>query len=345
MTPEKLDDILKRYEQDQCTAEEQAFVEGWYANLGKGAHDALPNDGQQAMRARLRHKLEAHIEPAEVTPGRARTGVLRWSLRMAAGLVLLAATYFILRGTGDVVQTERVAQVPAVKLLAFTNTMGAPAKVMLSDGSIVTLLPQSEIKYPAAFGALREVYLSGLAFFEVKRDEQHPFLVYTHDVTTRVLGTSFLVAADPDAGHTTVAVKTGRVAVFKPAPHGVTPQTGHEVILTPNQKAVYSKHNDALVAQAVEHPASMVLPPAQKVRYEAAPVTRVLEDLGKSYGVEIRYDAADLADYTLTTTLSAESFDNRIGIICKAIGATYEEHGGVISVIVPERPQTESPQP
>jgi hypothetical protein len=213
---------------------------------------------------------------------------------------------------------------------------------MLGDGSIVTLRPQSELKYPATFTTRREVYLSGQAFFDVKRDEHRPFLVYANEVTTKVLGTSFLVTAYPHEGHITVAVKTGRVAVFKPGQDRVTPQTGHEVILAPNQEAIYNKSNDALVSQAVEQPAALILPPAQKVRYEAAPVTQVLEDLIKTYGVDIRYNAADLADYTLTTTLSEQSLDNRIGIICKAIGATYEVKDGVISVNVPERPKTES---
>jgi transmembrane sensor len=205
---------------------------------------------------------------------------------------------------------------------------------------MVTLQPQGEIKYPAKFASLREVYLSGQAFFDVKRDEQHPFLVYAQEVTTKVLGTSFLVTAYPHAGHITVAVKTGRVAVFKPGQDRITPQTDHEVILVPNQEAIYNKENDALTAQAIEQPATLVLPPAQKVRYEAAPVTRVLEDLIRTYGVEIRYNAQDLADYTLTTTLSEESLNNRIGIICTAIGATYTVQGQVISVIVPERPKT-----
>jgi len=337
MTPEKLDDLLRRYELDQCTPDEKTFVEAWYNNFRQGPADEQGGPDHQAIR-RLRQRLEEHMEnPAPASP---RTELLKWSLRIAAGLALAAATFFIFRGTDRVEPTTPVALTPQVRLLTFANNGAAPAKIMLSDGSTVTLRPQSEIRYPAVFTSLREVYLSGEGFFDVKRDEQRPFLVYAHEVTTKVLGTSFLVTAYPQAERTTVAVKTGRVAVFRPEQDRMTPQTGREVILAPNQEAVYSKRNDALVSQPVEQPATLVLPPAQKVRYEAAPVTRVLEDLIRTYGVEIRYNAGDLADYTLTTTLSEESLDNRIGIICKAIGATYTAQDGVISVNVPERPKT-----
>jgi transmembrane sensor len=339
MTPEKLDDILKRYEQDQCTPEERAFVEAWYNNLRKGSPDELTGTSRQAIRARLREKLQGHVE--DVLPVRHRMGMLGLSLRIAAGLVLLAAAFFVLRETTEIEKrVENTAVIPAAKLLTFTNHGTAPAKVMLSDGSIVTLRPQSELKYPEVFTSLREVYLSGQAFFEVKRDEQRPFLVYANEVTTKVLGTSFLITAYPSARKTTVAVKTGRVVVFKPEQDRITPQTGREIILTPNQEAVYTKDFDELTSQAIAQPALLVTPPAQKVRYEAAPVIRVLEDLIRTYGVEIRYNAPDLTDYTLTTTLSDESLDNRIGIICKAIGATYTVQDKVISVNVPERPKT-----
>jgi ferric-dicitrate binding protein FerR (iron transport regulator) len=338
MTPEKLDEILKRYEQDACTPEERAFVEAWYNNLHNGAPGELANAGRGDIRSRIRGKLEAHIED----PGNGRRlGLLGISFRIAAGLALLAVTFFVFRGGERATPEPPAVVTPGPRLLSFANTGSVLTKVMLNDGSIVTLRPQSEIKYPVTFTALREVYLSGEAFFDVKRDEHRPFLVYAKDVTTKVLGTSFLVTAYPHDAHTTVAVKTGRVAVFKPKQDRITPQTGHEVVLTPNQEAVYSKINDALVTQAVTQPAALVFPPAQKVRYEAAPVTQVLEDLIKTYGVDIRYNAANLADYTLTTTLSEESLDNRIGIICKAIGATCQVQGGVISVNVPERPKTE----
>jgi len=340
MTPEQLDDILKRYEQDQCTPEEKAFVEAWYNNLRNGPHDRLTGASRREMRARLRGKLEAYIENKDTAPAQPRLGVWGLSLRIAAGLALLAVTLFLIRSRETTTPGSPVTVTPSPRLLTFANTGTTPAKIMLSDGSIVTLQPQSQIKYPAMFHALREVYLSGQAFFDVKRDETRPFLVYANEVTTKVLGTSFLVTAYVHEERITVAVKTGRVAVFKPEQDRITPQTGHEVILTPNREAVYSKGNDVLISQAVEQPATLVLPPAQKVRYEAAPVTRVLEDLIKTYGVEIRFNAHDLADYTLTTTLSEESLDNRIDIICKAIGATHEAQDRVISVNVPERHKT-----
>jgi transmembrane sensor len=338
MTPEQLNDILQRYDNDRCTPEERAFVEAWYNNL-RTPQDQLTSVNRDTIRARAREKLVKHVEHPDATQ---RPGISLWntSWKVAAGLLLIAVTLFVLRGRDTAEPAAPVAVAPAPSMLAFANNSASPTRIMLSDGSTVTLRPQSEIRYPATFNNLREVYLSGEAFFEIKREEHKPFLVYANGVTTKVLGTSFLVTAYEGGQHVTVAVRTGRVAVFKPERDGITPRTGQEVILAPNQEVVYTQGEDAPVTQAVQQPATIALPPATKIRYEAAPVIQVLEDLIKTYGVTIQYRAEDFTSYTLTTTLSGESLDNRIGIICKAIGASYAVQGQVITINAPKRSDT-----
>ncbi len=95
------------------------------------------------------------------------------------------------------------------------NTSGSVQKVALADGSVVSLEPGSTLRYPEHFGTQREVYLTGEAFFNVFRDEKHPFLVYAEDVVTRVLGTSFRVKAYGQGKEVRVAVTSGKVSVFK----------------------------------------------------------------------------------------------------------------------------------
>lgn len=86
-------------------------------------------------------------------------------------------------------------------------------KVKLADGSVVTIGRKGRLKYPAGFeGEARNVYLEGEAFFEVAKDANKPFTVFTGDVRTEVLGTSFKVSAQPGSA-VEVAVVTGKVRV------------------------------------------------------------------------------------------------------------------------------------
>ena len=71
---------------------------------------------------------------------------------------------------------------------------GGEYRLKLSDGTIVFLNSESELRYPINFGTmLREVELKGEAFFEVAEDQQRPFVVKAEQVHVKVLGTSFNV--------------------------------------------------------------------------------------------------------------------------------------------------------
>ena len=89
---------------------------------------------------------------------------------------------------------------------------GERQKVIFSDSSWVVLNAQSTMKYPVAFrGEERKVYVEGEAYFEVTRDEEHPFIVSVKNFDVRVLGTSFNVMSYDDEFASSVTLLTGKV--------------------------------------------------------------------------------------------------------------------------------------
>ena len=101
----------------------------------------------------------------------------------------------------------------AVQVEKRTNN-GQQLSVKLPDGTSVTLNAGSVITYPRQFeDTIREIHLTGEAFFEVVKNKEAPFIVHTGAVTTRVLGTSFNVRAYPDKDEVLVAVVDGKVKV------------------------------------------------------------------------------------------------------------------------------------
>ena len=76
------------------------------------------------------------------------------------------------------------------------NTLSTPAggqyRLQLSDGTVVWLNAASTLKFPTRFnGSIRQVRLSGEAYFEVKHDPAQPFRVITVHQQVQVLGTHF----------------------------------------------------------------------------------------------------------------------------------------------------------
>ncbi|MBI9057194.1 MAG: FecR family protein [Labilibaculum sp.] len=82
------------------------------------------------------------------------------------------------------------------------NTLKVPRlgeyQIVLSDGTKVWINSESELKYPVHFNQKeRVVELTGEAYFDVKSDANHPFIVKTNGVYTKVLGTEFNVSSYP----------------------------------------------------------------------------------------------------------------------------------------------------
>ena len=205
-------------------------------------------------------------------------------------------------------------------MLTARNLYGHALPLALADGSTVTLRPGARLRYPARFvGAQRVVQLEGEAFFEVFHDARHPFRVLTDKLETTVLGTSFEVRAVPGQGAATVRVRTGRVRVQARAGQPAPAEAAVE--LRPNQEVTYQPAAPALRPVLVPQPALLA---PQTLTFEEQPVTTVLRSLEAGYGVPIRYDGAALAGCTVTLRFGAETLFEKLDMLSRVLGASYE---------------------
>ena len=210
--------------------------------------------------------------------------------------------------------------------------------VILSDGSIVTLEPGSQLTYPPAFeGGQRKVYLRGEAFFEVVKNPAQPFLVYTGASVVRVVGTSFRVRASgqsPDR----IAVRTGQVLVysyrdFEKAGSDERALAKKALVLLPNEQATLDTTHQTMQKIPVQHAAEVAAIVApQELVYDDRPVTEVFEHLAGLYGVTIRYDQSAMSRCNITTSFRDESLEERLRSICTAIGVQFRLDSGNISI-------------
>lgn len=97
------------------------------------------------------------------------------------------------------------------------NELYIPSKedyeIVLADGTKVFLNSESKLKFPFHFsGNYREVYVEGEAFFEVKKDMAHPFIVHTSMADIVVLGTSFNVNTY-DKNYVKTSLLAGKVQI------------------------------------------------------------------------------------------------------------------------------------
>ena len=210
-----------------------------------------------------------------------------------------------------------------------------PRSFRLSDSTLVTLFPKSQLRIDSDFGKKkREVYLSGEAFFQVARNTEKPFFVYTGDVVTKVLGTSFRIKAFSTDQNVSVAVSTGKVTVFKQKKGTAISQVlSDEIILAPNQQAVYEKSGERLVKTLVENPVILHTGTGAEVfEFVDTPVPKVLYNLEKAYGVKIVFDELLLHGCNFTARLTNEPLFEKLNMVCETIQARYEVVDGQIVI-------------
>ncbi|SOD92671.1 FecR family protein [Spirosoma fluviale] len=214
------------------------------------------------------------------------------------------------------------------RLLEEVNRTENTIRIHLHDGTVVSLAKDSRLTYPRTFdGRQRVVYLSGEAFFEVTKNPDQPFLVYANETVTKVLGTSFRIKAYANAPKVVVAVRTGRVSVFARNDFESSPATTQPngVVLTPNQQAVFSRQEAQLQKTLVEQPVLLATPAEQpSFNFDNTPIGAVFAVLEKAYGVDIVYDETLFASRTLTVSLEDESLYEKLDVICKTVGVSYQ---------------------
>lgn len=94
------------------------------------------------------------------------------------------------------VDYRNVTEKDANRINTLSIPRGAQYKLILADGSKVWLNAATTLKFPSSFQKnLREVELTGEAYFEVAKNAEAPFIVKTSGMQVRVLGTHFNVNA------------------------------------------------------------------------------------------------------------------------------------------------------
>ena len=201
-----------------------------------------------------------------------------------------------------------------------TNQTDDVRPLSLSDGSMVWLEPGSELRYPVAFEAeKREVLLDGEAFFEVSKNARQPFYVKTHNLITRVVGTSFLVRTLEENKGTLVQVRTGKVLVYR-AESGAGKE--EPVAVEANQQLRFSGDPAVLLTEPVSQP-SVLSERLDEHHFEFTdvPVPVVLNALSAAYGLSLSYSEADFRNCRITTALTDEPLTEKLNILAETIGA------------------------
>lgn len=350
--------ILQRYIDNSSSLEEKQAMDYWYESMDQDNLVEKTAAEKQALEKKIWLQIQAktqayHPELTQPTPNWWNRN--RHQLTAAASIVVVAGFIY---AVSVFTQSRPIAlkgltteEIEALTVLE--NTDQKPKRVQLSDGSQVTLEPNATLYYPQSFnGNRRIVHLIGNGLFEIAKNPQKPFWVYSESIVTKVLGTSFTIRKNEQSGEIEVAVKTGRVIVEKANEHKLAkakPNTG--VVLTPNEKVTYQQGSESYSTGLVDNPelidSSQEFSKPDAFAFVEAPLSAVIKKLEVAYGIEITLINESISDCPITAVLPNESLFAKLEVINALLNSTTELKGTTIVMTggecIPFKPVSRKP--
>ena len=162
-----------------------------------------------------------------------------WILSTAAAAAAIIFFLFFFQKSNDTKKTQLEKAQNTV-----STKPGSKSKIQLPDGTQVWLNADSKIIYNENFlGNLREVQLTGEAYFDVVKDKTRPFIIHTHSIDLKVLGTAFNIRSYDNEKNAETSLIRGSIEIT------LRNNPDKKIVLKPNEKLLVHNDDFALIPQ------------------------------------------------------------------------------------------------
>jgi len=249
-------------------------------------------------------------------------------------------------------EVSKNSPVTVEKSSEITTSNGSKTTITLPDGTKVWVNAGSKLTYENSYGnKLREVSLSGEAFFDVVHNAEKPFVIHTSKMDIRVLGTAFNVRCYPDEKKIETSLIRGSIEVtLKDRPK-------EKIYLKPNEKLTLtedvvtttvlknlrkSKH-EVEVTEPLVAISHLTYQPADssvvetswvenKLVFRSETFEEVALKMEKWYGVSINIQNENLKQEHLTGSFESETVDQALSALQFTTNFRYTINKNIITI-------------
>jgi ferric-dicitrate binding protein FerR (iron transport regulator) len=305
--------LLMRYLEGKATSEDSNIVKRWFSN-SDFEHDLYekslrfwdetpldPNiKGYRGVHIldQIHHKIKID-EAVFLNRTKPKIRFINYLTRIAAILfipLLVASLFYYLRNisTGN---SQSYSEIYA--------PYGTRTNFYLPDGSTGRLNGGSSLRFPTQFGGkVRDVKLSGEAYFNVISNHKKPFVVSTDNIDVKVFGTSFNVMAYAEEQITEITLERGQIEVFKKT-NNIIKSIG---ILKPNESCIYNLLSDSSKILSINSTERFSWLDG-KLTFKYEPFEEVVRKINRWYNVNIVIKDELLRSYIYYGTFQDETLD------------------------------------
>jgi len=316
-------------------------------------------DAELAFETHLMRMKKANVEFSgiklnydEIESERRKWNSKKWFIGVGV-LAIILILVFVLKKSMVTLEMKSGKQ---PTLSQVSTKPGSKTQIQLPDGSLVRLNSSSSLTYDKNFGKnIREVRLTGEAFFDVTKDSSHPFIIHTNVIDIKVLGTAFNVKSYPGDPNTETSLIRGNVEVT------VKNRSNEKIYLQPNEKLVVSNNNTTVNRTFADQPdhsghktevSSKPIYSVQHLTYypvdsaivetswvdnrlifqENETFREVALKMERWYGVKINFGDEEVARIRAFGSFTNETIDQALDALHESCGFKYKISGNEITI-------------
>ncbi len=232
-----------------------------------------------------------------------------WSnLRIAASVIIMIGIgYFVYQFNNKPTQT-----------FAFDSDFTTQQDT-LPDGSTAFLNKKSSITYEYVRSQkTRRVKLKGEGFFEVKHQEEKPFVIEADEVLVKDIGTSFNVKAYPESDTIVVTVKTGEVQIYTLKNSGLSLKMG--------ETGIYSKRLQEFT-RLEKADTNLLAYKTGIFSFNNTDLKSMVDKINEVYDTKIKIESPALGNCRLTVNFHNDTIDTIVEVIAETLNLTVTRDG------------------
>lgn len=311
--------LLDSYLKGTASVFERELIENWLLTPHEepSAWEQMDENTQKQWLKSVFDRVETTIEEKKVVK---LPPAKKWWKNIAAIAAVITA-FLVLFSVWPYLKQE----FSSPELVQLKMPKNSKQQITLSDGSRVWINSGSELKYVEEFtGNTREVYLTGEAYFDIKHDPKHPFIVHTGKLTTTVLGTAFNIKTDAANHQVRVTVTRGKVRV----------SNGKLTLglLVPDQQIVYNATNETYKQYKVDA-AKLISWLPNDLFFDDETFGEVAKILEERFNVKIEFANEQIKNCRFSgTAMANREIEEILDVICKFNNSNYKRERNTITI-------------
>ncbi|HEV8512895.1 MAG TPA: FecR domain-containing protein [Cyclobacteriaceae bacterium] len=309
-----IDDLIGKVLAKEATVAEQNQLNQWLeeseANRKYFAHFKLIFDKAAATPVKIKFDRD---EAWQKVKGKMREEkrfqfFISPYVRVAAGIALITAMSYL------VYQWTR----PAVQTLAVTTDKKIKQDT-LPDGSFAVLNKNSKLNFEYnSRSKTRNVKLMGEAYFEVKHQEEKPFVVEIEELLVRDIGTSFNIKAYPNSDTVVVTVESGEVQFYTLKDPGL--------ILKAGEAGIYKKSFKEF-SRMVKADTNVLAYKTKIFSFKDTDLKKAVEMINEIYDSKIILGNSSIGQCHVTVNFNNDKIEDIADIIAETLSLSVEKKG------------------